>query len=244
MKKYISELIGTFALVFLGSGAYILAGNSIGQFGVALVFGLAVVAVYGAIHRVSGAHINPAVTLGALVNGRISGLDSIYYIISQLLGSLLGALAVYALALGNLGYNLTYGLGQNGFGDASLGAYPWWAALVFELIATFLFVYIFLGATEKKKDRAVAGIAIGLFFAAAYMVGLQIGGASLNPARSFGPAVITGLGASDKNALIQLPLFLLVPAIGGLLAGLAYKFNQSDDEYEAEEDVEIEVLAQ
>lgn len=240
MKKYISEFIGTFALVFLGSGAYILAGNSIRQFGVALTFGLATVGIYYAIARISGGHINPAVTIGALMSNRIGAIEAVWYIVSQLLGALIGALGVYLMALGNLDYLLTYGLGQNGFGDLSLGAYSWYSAVIFELVGSFILTYVFLSSSSRIKDMKTTGIAYGLTVTAAYMMGMQIDGAGLNPARSFGPAVIAGL--ADKQAWTQLPLFLLVPVVGGLLAGLVYNAVQKNDpgtEFAENDQIEI-----
>lgn len=248
MKKYISELIGTFTLVFIGSGTYVLAGNMVGQLGVALAYSLALIGIYSAFGRVSGAHINPAVTLGALVSKRITVLDSIYYIVAQLAGAVLGAIAVYLIAIGKPEYELSFGLGQNGIGANTLGSYSLTAAIIFELIATFLFVYIFLSATSSylqnvrcNRTRHNAGIGIGLFFGAAYIMGLQVSGASLNPARSFGPAFLVGF--VDKTAWTDLWLFILFPIIGGLLAGLVYNLlHKSNDDEIIDEIEEIEVI--
>ena len=248
MKKYIAELIGTFALVFIGSGTYILAGNMVGQLGVAVAYSLALIGIYSAFGRVSGAHINPAVTLGALVSKKISALDSIYYIVSQLVGAVLGALAVYLIALGKPEYELSFGLGQNGIGANTLGNYSLTAAIIFELIATFLFVYIFLSATSSylqnvqcNRTRHNAGIGIGFFFGAAYLMGLQVSGASLNPARSFGPAFIVGF--VQKAAWTDLWVFILFPVIGGLLAGLVYNLlHKSSDENENAVENEVEIV--
>ncbi len=249
MKKYISELIGTFALVFIGSGTYILAGNMVGQLGVAFAYGLAIIGIYSAIGRVSGGHINPAVTLGALVSKRITPIDSLFYIVAQLIGATLAAVSVWIIAVGNADYNLSFGLGQNGIGAHTLGNYSLGSAIIFELIATFLFVYIFLSATSSfinggkgRKIRHNAGLGIGLFFAAAYLMGLQVSGASLNPARSFGPAFIVGF--VEKSAWTELWVFILFPVIGGLLAGLVYNLlHKENDDIDIEIDiVEVEVI--
>lgn len=237
MKKYISELIGTFALVFIGSGTYILAGNMVGQLGVAIAYALVIIGVYSAIGRVSGGHINPAVTIGALVTKRISVMDSVYYIIAQLIGSVAGALSVYLIAIGKADYKLSYGLGQNGLVSHTLGNYSVVSAMIFELIATFLFVFIFLSATssflnggEGKKTRHNAGLGIGVFFGAAYMMGLQVSGASLNPARSFGPAFIAGF--AQHAAWSDLWVFIVFPIIGAILAGLLYNLLHKENEEE------------
>lgn len=244
MKKYISELIGTFTLVFIGSGTYVLAGNMVGQLGVALAYALAVIGIYSAFGRVSGAHINPAVTLGSLISKRITVLDSIYYIVAQLTGAVLGAISVYLIAIGKPEYELSFGLGQNGIGANTLGAYSLTAAIIFELIATFLFVYIFLSATSSylknvncNRTRHNAGIGIGLFFGATYIMGLQVSGASLNPARSFGPAFIVGF--VEKAAWTDLWVFILFPVIGGLLAGLVYNLLHKSNDDEVIEEIEI-----
>lgn len=227
MKKYIAELIGTFAFVFIGCGAFVfnlrVAGASIILIS-ALAFGFALAGIYSGISKISGAHINPAVTLGAFAADRMKAKDTVFYIVAQFLGGLLGALAVYLIAIGDVNYQLSYGLGQNGFDTQSLGGYGVVPAIIFELIATFFFVYIFLGSTNKKKNKQFSvGATLGLFYAGAVMVGFLITGSSLNPARSFGPGLIAGFSNSD--IWIQLPLFILVPAIAGLLAGLMFKFN-------------------
>ena len=233
MKKYIVEFIGTFALIFLGSASYIIAGNSIGMIGVAMTYGLATAALYISLRRKDREiYLNPALALGALTAGRITALDALYTIITQLAASLAAGIAVYVMALGNLNYNLTYGLGQNGFGDQSLSGYNLTSAIIFELVATFLLAYIYLSSSLRKRNLRT-GLTIGLFITGAYMAGMPIDGASLNPARSFGPGVIAGF--SDSTALIQLLVFLLVPSAGAVLAALAYKVLSAQH---AEEDYE------
>ena len=247
MKKYISEFIGTFTLVFIAAGAWALSMQQMAMIS-PLVIGLTLAAIYIAFAKISGAHFNPAVSLGALAAGRLGGVETVFYIIAQLLGSLVAAASVYAIAFGNLQYQVSvYGLFENGFKDSSLMAYPMQSALIFELIATFLFVLIFLNVTKSdmKKHLTNAGLAIGFFFAGAYAVGLLIDGGSLNPARSFGPAIVktlATLSTGEFAALSQLPLFLIVPSIGGLLAGLAYRYLNADDD--SEEYVEVEEIVE
>ena len=226
MKKYIAELIGTFTLVFLGCGAFVFTLSATGALVVvisALTFGFALAGIYNGIAKISGAHINPAVTLGAFAADRMKAKDTVFYIIAQFIGGLLGALGIYLIAIGNSSYELSYGLGENGFGTLSLGNYSMISAIIFELIATFLFVYLFLGTTYKKNKKSSAAVTLGLFYAGAVMVGFLITGASLNPARSFGPGFIVGF--ANHEVWVQLPLFILVPAIAGLLAGLMFKFK-------------------
>ena len=236
MKKYLVEFIGTFALVFLGSASYIIAGNSIGMIGVAMTYGLITAALYISLRRRDREiYLNPALALGALTAGRITALDALYTIITQLAASLAAGLAVYVMALGNLNYNLTYGLGQNGFGDQSLSGYNLTSAIIFELVATFLLAYIYLSSSSLRKRNLRTGLTIGFFITGAYMAGMPIDGASLNPARSFGPGVIAGF--SDSAALIQLLVFLLVPSAGAVLAALAYKVlsaQHDEEEYAAD----------
>ena len=219
MKILIAELIGTFTLVLLGCGSAVLAGSEVGQLGIAFAFGLAIVAMAYGIGPISGCHINPAVSFGAFIAGRMSAGTMLQYWIAQFIGAVLGAAVLYFIATGKAGYDLaSNGLGQNGWGPGYLGEYSLAAALVFEVVATFLFLVVILGATQKSAPGMVAGLAIGLTLAVIHIVGIQDTGVSVNPARSFGPAVIAG-GA----ALSQLWLFLIAPLIGAALAGLLFK---------------------
>ncbi|MFN3607712.1 MAG: aquaporin Z [Hyphomonas sp.] len=219
MKTLIAELIGTFALVLLGCGSAVLAGGEVGQLGIAFAFGLAIVAMAYGIGPISGCHINPAVSFGAFIAGRMTLNSMFQYWIAQFIGALLGAAVLYLIATGKAGYDLaTNGLGQNGWGAGYLGEYNLVSALVFEIVATFLFLVVILGATQKSAPGMVAGLAIGLTLAVIHIVGIQVTGVSVNPARSFGPAVIVG-GA----AISQLWLFLIAPLIGAALAGLLFR---------------------
>lgn len=225
MKKMIAEFIGTFTLVLFGCGAAVLAGagtvgvDAVGQLGISLAFGLAIVAMAYGIGPVSGCHVNPAVSFGAFVAGRMSAGDMVQYWIAQFAGAVAGAVVLYLIASGKASYDLgTNGLGANGWGAGYLGEYTLQAALVFEVVATFLFLVVILGATQAGAPAAMAGLAIGLTLAVIHIIGIQITGVSVNPARSFGPAVIVG-----GTALGQLWLFFVAPLVGAALAGILFR---------------------
>ena len=225
MKKLVAEAIGTFTLVLFGCGAAVLAGagtvglDAVGQLGVSFAFGLAIVAMAYGIGPVSGCHVNPAVSFGVFMSGRMNAADMLQYWVAQFLGALFGAAALYLIASGRADYSLAEnGLGANGWGPGYLGEYSLAAAFVFEVVATFLFLVVILGATQDKAPGAMAGLAIGLTLAVIHIVGIQITGVSVNPARSFGPAVFVG-GA----VLGQLWLFIIAPLIGAALAGVLFR---------------------
>lgn len=219
MKTLIAELIGTFALVLFGCGSAVLAGGEVGQLGIAFAFGLAIVAMAYGIGPISGCHVNPAVSFGAFIAGRMTLNSMLQYWLAQFIGAILGAAVLYLIATGRAGYDLaTNGLGQNGWGPGYLGEYSLVAALVFEVVATFLFLVVILGATQKSAPGMVAGLAIGLTLAVIHIVGIQVTGVSVNPARSLGPAVFVG-----GTAISQLWLFFVAPLIGAALAGLLFR---------------------
>ena len=219
MKVFIAEFVGTFTLVLLGCGSAVLAGGEVGQLGIAFAFGLAIVAMAYGIGPISGCHVNPAVSLGAFVAGRMPLNAMLQYWAAQFIGALLGAGVLYLIATGKTGYDLVAsGLGQNGWGAGYLGEYNLASALVFEVVATFLFLVVILGSTQKSAPGMLAGLAIGLTLTVIHIVGIQVTGVSVNPARSFGPAVIVG-----GTAISQLWLFLIAPLIGAALAGLLFK---------------------
>jgi aquaporin Z len=220
MQKGIAEFIGTFTLVLLGCGAAVIAGKDVGVLGISMAFGLALIGMAYGIGPVSGCHINPAVSLGAYVAGRMSQSDLITYWIAQFAGALAGALVLYIIATGKLsGYDVAAGgLGQNGWGKGYLGEYGAGAAFLFELVATFLFVVVILGSTHRRAPAGFAGLAIGLMLIVIHIVGIRITGVSVNPARSFGPAVFAG-----GTAIAQLWLFFLAPLLGAVAAGLMFK---------------------
>ena len=225
MKKAIAEFIGTFALVLIGCGTAVIAGmgtgaTSVDVLGIATAFGLTIVAMAYGIGQVSGCHINPAVSFGALVAGRMRGSDFFTYVIAQVLGAIAGAVVLYLILSGKAsGWN--GGLGQNGWGPGYLGEYNLTAAFLYEVIGTFLFLVCILGVTQKGAPVGLAGLAIGLTLVALHLLGINITGTSVNPARSLGPAIV-GFG-SKPQALYQVWLFILAPLLGAGIAGYLFK---------------------
>ena len=220
MKRYVSELIGTMVLVLFGCGSAAIAGTVLGNLGIAMAFGLSIVAMAYVIGDISGCHINPAVSIGLWVDGRMEAKDLILYIIFQCIGAIIGAAILAALincAPGLGGYMAT-GLGQNGFGAASSIGINMMGALLTEIILTFVFVFTVLGVTRSEKTSTVAGIVIGLTLAFVHILGIPITGTSVNPARSLGPALFMG-----GVALQQVWVFIVAPIIGAVIAGLAHK---------------------
>jgi aquaporin Z len=225
MKKPIAEFIGTFALVFFGCGAVVIAGmgsgpTAIDVLGIAFAFGLAIVAMAYGIGPVSGCHVNPAVSFGVLVAGRMTLSDFISYVIAQVLGAIAGAIVLYIILSGKSA-GWTGGLGQNGWGPGYLGQYSLLSAFVFEVVATFLFLVCILGVTQKAGATQFAGLAIGLTLVAIHIVGINVTGVSVNPARSLGPAIV---GVATKPAALgQVWLFIIAPLIGAGIAGMLFK---------------------
>ncbi|MEM6467483.1 MAG: aquaporin [Pseudomonadota bacterium] len=221
MKRYLAEAIGTFTLVFMGVGSAVLMGEQIGMLGISLAFGLSIVAMAYSIGHISGAHLNPAVSLGVMVSGQMSPGEFVAYAIAQVAGAILAALIILTIASGKADYSLaTNGLGQNGWGPGYLGEYAMGSALVFELVATFLFVTVILGATQAGAPSMMAGLVIGLTLAGIHLIGINVSGVSVNPARSIGPALFAGPGA-----LAQLWLFIVAPLAGAAAAGLVFKMG-------------------
>ncbi len=225
-KKLIAEALGTLILVLFGCGSAVLMGAQIGMAGIAAAFGLAIVAAAYGLGAISGAHLNPAVSLGMVAAGRMTLGEFAGYAVAQIIGAILGAGILYLIASGKADYVIaTNGLGQNGYGAGYLGEYSLNAALIFEFVMTFIFVTVILGATGKGSAAGFAGVAIGLTLAAIHLVGINVTGVSVNPARSIGPALFVG-----GTAITQLWLFILAPLAGGALAGLIYKagFTRAD----------------
>ncbi len=214
MQKFVAEFIGTLTLVLFGCGAAVLGGEHVGQLGIALAFGFAIVAMAYGIGAISGCHVNPAVSLAAFVAGRMNARDLVLYWIAQFLGALVGAGILAAIA-GTAG-----GLGQNGWGPGYNGEFSMQAALIFEVVMTALFVIVILGSTSSAAPAGFAGLAIGITLAVIHIVGIQVTGVSVNPARSFGPAVLVG-----GQALAQLWLFFVAPVIGAIIGGALYRLN-------------------
>ena len=214
MQKFVAEFIGTLTLVLFGCGAAVLGGDHVGQLGIALAFGFAIVAMAYGIGSISGCHVNPAVSLAVFIAGRMNARDLGLYWIAQFLGALVGAGILAAIA-GTAG-----GLGQNGWGPGYNGEFSMQSALIFEVEMTALFVIVILGSTSPAAPAGFAGLAIGITLAVIHIVGIQVTGVSVNPARSFGPAVLVG-----GQALSQLWLFFVAPAIGAIIGGALYRLN-------------------
>jgi aquaporin Z len=225
MKKAIAEFIGTFALVLVGCGAAVIGGmgsgaTSIDVLGIAAAFGLTIVAMAYGIGQISGCHINPAVSFGVLVAGRMTTQDFITYVIAQVLGAIAGAVVLYVILSGKAsGWN--GGLGQNGWGPGYLGEYGIGAALIYEVVATFLFLVCILGVTQRGAPVGLAGLAIGLTLIAIQLFGVNITGTSVNPARSLGPAIVGAVAKPER--LAQVWLFIVAPLIGAGIAGYLFK---------------------
>ncbi|MEQ1709042.1 MAG: aquaporin [Terricaulis sp.] len=224
-KKLAAEFVGTFTLVLFGCGAAVLAGFGIvGQEGIAWAFGLAIVAMAYGIGPVSGCHLNPAVSFGAWAAGRMPTQEMFGYWAAQCLGAIVGAGVLLLIASGSPDYTIADGLGQNGYGlrlpsgQGSPGDYSLLACAVFEVVATFLFVVTILGVTQRGAPSELAGLAIGLTLVVIHIVGIQVTGVSVNPARSLGPAVWV-LG----DAIVQVWLFIAAPMAGAGLAGWAFR---------------------
>jgi len=219
-NKYLAELIGTFVLVFMGCGSAVIAGEKVGFLGIAFAFGLSVLVMVYAIGPISGCHINPAITIAMLVNGKINGKDAGIYIICQCIGAIIAAALLLAVMTGLPTYNIaTNGLGQDGYGIASPGGFSMMSGFIAEVILTFIFLLVIFGATSKAAPAGFAGIAIGLSLTMIHIVGIPITGTSVNPARSIGPALLVG-----GTALAQLWLFIIAPIIGAVLAAFVWKY--------------------
>lgn len=225
MKKLLAELIGTFALVLFGCGAAVVSGISttgpsgIGLLGISFAFGLAVVAMAYAIGGITGCHINPAITVAMLVAGKIKTGEAVNYIIGQMLGATLGAAVLYVILKGAPGFEMgEWALGSNGWGEGYLGAYNMTSAFITEAVLTFLFLFVIFATTSKWGNGTMAGLAIGLTLVLIHLVAIPITGTSVNPARSFGPAIF-----AQGKALTQLWLFIAAPIVGAVLAALVWK---------------------
>src|SRR3954465_7784031 len=223
LRRAGAECLGTFVLVFGGVGSAVIAGDKIGNLGVAFAFGLSLLAMAYAVGPISGCHINPAVTLGLVAARRTTLPEAVRYWIAQIVGAIVAAgilLAIVAARKG--GYHAgTDGLGANGYGDHSPGGYPWGAALVAEIVLTAFLVFTVLSATDRIASVAFAGIPIGLVLVLIHLVGIPITNTSVNPARSIGPAVFVG-----GWAVSQLWVFLVAPLIGAAVAALAYNITR------------------
>jgi len=226
MKKYLAEFIGTFWLVLGGCGSAALSAAfpqvGIGLLGVSFAFGLTVLTIAYSLGHISGAHLNPAVSVGLWIGGRFSARDLFPYIISQILGGIAAAAILQFIVTGN--GSAIGDFAANGYGAHSPGKYSMEAALLTEFIMTFVFLIVILGATDKKSSVGFAGLAIGLALTLIHLISIPVTNTSVNPARSISQAIFVG-----GWALEQLWLFIVAPVAGAILAGFVYKFLNSED---------------
>ena len=215
MRKYIAEFIGTAVLVLFGTGIAVVSGGDL--VATALAFGLSIVAMAYVIGNISGCHVNPAVSLAVLLSKKMTVKDFIGYVVAQILGGLFGSLILYAI-LKSAGVTTLTAFGANGFGVLNV-----WGALLVEVVLTFVFVYTILGVTSDEKKGSVAGIVIGLTLAFVHLLGINLTGTSVNPARSLAPALFVG-----GEALKQVWVFIVAPLVGAALAALVYKVLNKD----------------
>ena len=215
MRKYISEFVGTLVLVLVGCGTAVVTGANIMI--TSLAFGLAIVAMAYSIGNVSGCHVNPAVSLAMLLTGRMSLKDFLFYLLSQFLGAFVGALLLGVIL------SSFKALGANGFGS-DMGAGSAWIAFLVEVLLSFIFIVSILGVTSRLEHSKVAGIVIGLTLTLVHLLGIYFTGTSVNPARSFGPAILQG-----GKALEQLWVFIIAPMVGSVIAAIFYKFVLRDE---------------
>jgi aquaporin Z len=203
-KRAVAEFIGTFWLVLGGCGSAVLAAafphTGIGFLGVALAFGLTVLTMAFAIGHISGCHLNPAVSFGLMVGGRFRGSDLPAYVIAQVMGAIVAALVLYVIASGKAGFDLSGGLAANGYGEHSPGGYSLGSGLLTEVVMTFMFLMVILGATDARAPQGFAPLAIGLCLTLVHLVSIPVTNTSVNPARSTGPAMIVG-GLGARTAL-------------------------------------------
>ena len=221
-KRALAEFIGTFWLVLGGCGSAVLAAAfphvGIGLLGVALAFGLTVVTMAYAIGHISGCHLNPAVSFGLMVGGRFKGSDLPAYVVAQVLGAIVAAVVLYFIASGKTGFELSGGLANNGYGEHSPGGYALGACLLTEVVMTFMFLVVILGATDARAPPGFAPLAIGLCLTLIHLISIPVTNTSVNPARSTGPAIVVG-----GWALAQLWLFWVAPLLGAGVAGIVYR---------------------
>lgn len=227
MNRYLAELVGTFVLVFASCGSAVLAGDKIGFLGVSLAFGLSLLAMVYAIGPISGCHINPAVTLGALITKKMDARQAPGYIVAQIVGAILAAALLLLIAKGAPGgYDASVaGFAANGYDEHSPGRYNLLSALLVEIVLTFFLVFTVLGATDIKAPVGFAGIPIGFVLTLIHLVGIPVTNTSVNPARSIGPAVFVG-----GWALAQLWLFIIAPLVGAVLAAVVYNLTHKAPE--------------
>lgn len=229
MKKYLCEFLGTCVLVLFGCGVAVFTEADL--VATSLAFGLSIVAVAYTIGKVSGCHVNPAVSFAMWIDKRISGKDFFFYVLAQTLGAIVGSLLLILImnctAIGDF---TTVGLGQNTFASTASNGITMLGALVTEIVLTFVFVFAVLGVTKEKKNDAVAPIVIGLTLTLVHILGIKLTGTSVNPARSFAPALLIGLKSNDLTLLTQVWVFIVGPLVGAAFAALASFFVDVEPE--------------
>jgi aquaporin Z len=227
MKRYVAEVFGTFWLVLGGCGSAVLAAAfpevGIGLLGVSMAFGLTVLTMAYAIGHISGCHLNPAVSVGLWIGGRFPAKDLLPYIFAQVIGAVIAAAVLFFIASGKAGFDASAGFASNGFGEHSPGGYSMGAALVTEVVMTMFFLFVIMGATDKRAPAGLAPVAIGWCLVLIHLISIPVTNTSVNPARSTGVAIFQG-----SWALQQLWLFWLAPIVGAALGAFAYRFLAED----------------
>ncbi|HEY5168768.1 MAG TPA: aquaporin Z [Thermoleophilia bacterium] len=222
-KAAVAEFFGTFWLVFGGTGAAVLAAsvgsNGIGWLGVALAFGLTVVTMAYAVGHISGAHFNPAITIGLWAGGRFPGAKVAVYVVAQVIGAICASAVLYVIASGKAGFSLSDGFAANGYGAHSPAGYSLTAAIVVEILLTLVFVLVIHGVTDRRAPVGLAPLAIGLTLTLIHLIAIPVDNTSVNPARSLAPALFVG-----GWALSQLWVFIVFPIVGGIAGGLLYRY--------------------
>ena len=228
-KRLGAEFFGTFWLVLGGCGSAVLAAAfpelGIGLLGVSLAFGLTVLTMAFAVGHISGAHLNPAVTIGLCAGGRFPAKDAIPYIVAQVVGAIAAGAILFAIASGKAGFDVSAGFASNGYGEHSPGGYSFSAALICEIVMTFMFLMIIMGATSKRAPKGFAPIAIGLALTLIHLISIPVTNTSVNPARSTGVALFAG-----GWAIRQLWLFWVAPIVGGIVGGIVYRIVGGEEE--------------
>lgn len=221
--KYFAEFIGTMILVLMGCGSAVLAGEYVGFLGISFAFGLTVLAMVYAIGPVSGCQINPAITIAMWVTGKMDKKDALFHILFQMLGAVVGAWILFCIASGGMIDPDTFSLGSNGYGVLSPAGYTMGSAIAAEVMLTAIFLFVICGVVERVDNVAFTGIAIGLTLTLIHIVGIPVTGVSVNPARSFGPALVLGFTVGNWAYFCQLGVFIIAPIVGGILGAYTWK---------------------
>lgn len=232
IKKYFAECLGTFFLVFVGTTIAVIFNPKSGIpaiLGTAFAFGVALTIVYYTVGKISGGHVNPAVSLAMFFENKLDLKDLIFYVIAQIIGALLGTLTLFVILKNIPNATISiYGLGQNGYGSASATNFGLGGAIFVEIVLTAIFVFTVLAATSKKEFEGVAGLVIGAALTMVHLIGIPLTGTSVNPARSLAPAIVLAISTTNKTALSQVWVFLVAPLVGALVATIIWKLFNLD----------------